>query len=315
MSALMPKCYRPIKFSNEPKNNAGYWDRAFEFYEAGQYRNSLLDTINYINPNILKGKDLDAEITSNQPHGSAVIALKITNDEFSISAPFLKTTNANKVALMRRVCEVNFSDLTLTQIFLKNDSLWFYFKSPLKLCHPTKIYDVIREVCVYADDYDDEFIQQYNADYFIKPKITQLSTQQQEKVWSDFQEIAKQYREYLGEFEQKRWLGSVWDIMAITMLNVSNMPYVHGTLRTDLERAIGMHYDGNLDGNYRIDQTKAYLNKLFNNTPKETFLTNIYQVKKLFSVRYRCTTEILMRPFGAFPSGFRMTLTPQMHSK
>lgn len=294
MNTTMPLYQAPIEFGNDPENLVAYWDAAYDGYDAKDYRKCVLNTINYINPGVLADKDLNSDIEITQNHGSAVIRIKITDKEFTVTAPFLKIHNANKVAIMRRVAEVNFSSLTLPQIRYKDDALWFYFKTSLDLCNPRKVYDVIREICLYADDYDDEFIEKYKAEYYTPPNITQLEEEKKERVWQSFRAIAEQYEKYLQEFEKERWLGSVWDIMAISMLNLANMPYVHGTLRTELEQAISTHYNGDLDGNYRIDKAKSFLNELFKDTSKEQFLENVYLADTFVSVKGRSSIQILM---------------------
>lgn len=297
MSTTVPFYQKPIEFGIEPENLVQYWDRANKAYNNQDYRGGLFNTIKYINSHAFARKDTKGDINAVYNHGSASVNIKVNDTDFEISAPFLKIHNANKIALMRRVVEANFSSLTLAQIALKNDALTFYFKTSLDLCHPLKIFDVIREICIYADDFDDEFIEKYKAEYYRQPDIRPLSEPQKEKAWQSFQAIASQCDEYVAAFEQKRWMGSMWYVMAISMLNLSNMAYIHGTLRTDLEKAIATHYNGDLDGSYRIDQSKAFLRKLFHETSKEKFMENVYLADKFVSIKSRSSVEILMALF------------------
>ena len=95
--------------------------------------------------------------------GSAEIHLKITDTTFCIRAPFLRIGDkTNRVALLRRVAEVNFSPLRLEQIHLKKDELHFEYEMPIELAQPNKVYDIIRNVALFADKYDDEFVENFH---------------------------------------------------------------------------------------------------------------------------------------------------------
>lgn len=160
MKHVLPRFQRPIKSKGEPFIDVSYWETATQAHDAKDYKKALVETINYINPALLKGKDTDKDIEIVQSQGSTEIHITITDDTFSVKAPFLKITeNTNKVALYRKVAEVNFHPLKLTQIILHNDTLWFEYKTPIELCQPYKIYYLLREICISADNYDDEFIE------------------------------------------------------------------------------------------------------------------------------------------------------------
>jgi len=160
-----------------------------------------------------------------------------------------------------------------------------------------KIYDVIREICISADNYDDEFIKKYQAEYYERPHINRLTNEHKEQAWNSFRTISDQYKKYVVIFEQNLWIGSIWDIMAISMLNIANMPYVHGTLRTELDEALAIHYDTDLNTDYRLDMGKSYLKRLFNETTREQFLENIYLADIFISVKTRSSVDILMSVF------------------
>ncbi len=296
--STVPKYREPLAAGHEPVVTEALWEGAYQGFEDKQYRSSLLHVLNFINQDLLKDKDTNGDIKISHAHGSSKVEINISDSTFQVIAPFLRINqDTNKIALMRRVAEINFTPLTLAQIFLKDDVLWFECSVDFELCQPNKIYDVIREICTFCDDYDDEFIEKYNAAFYQNPQIKPLSPENQEKVWDHFQEIAEQYKSYLDYFEQKRWLGSIWDITALSMLNISSLPYVHGTLRTELEENLAHLYDNEIEGNYRLDKGKKYLKTLFEDTSKEDFLKNIYEVDILMSLKARSSISTLQQEF------------------
>ncbi|MCK0161972.1 YbjN domain-containing protein [Allomuricauda sp. F6463D] len=293
MKHVLPRFNRPIKSKNDPRMDVAYWSKAMDAYNAKNYREALIETINYINSNILNGHSLDDDIEIVQGQGSAEIRISITQDTFKVKAPFVKITEStNKVALFRRVAEINLNPLTLAQIHLKGEALWFEYKMPITLCQPNKVYDVLREISVYADSYDDEFIDKYKTDFFTEPIITALSKDEQEQVWQQISTILEDYTKYSQLFKEKRWNDFQWDIIVISLLKIVNISCVHGTLRTKLEEYIGNLFNGQIDFNYRIDKGVNFMQKLLN-MPKEEFFQDIYHAEALISLKWRSSTEVL----------------------
>lgn len=252
-----------------------------------------MEVLRYINPKLLKDIDTKKDIEITQSQGSAEICIAITDNVFSIKAPFLKITEqTNKVALLRRVAEANFSPLTLANITLHGDELWFEYEMPIELSQPNKLYDILREVCIYADDYDDIFIEKYNATFYKEPAKTTLSDTEKEEVWNQIAGIFEDYKNYSHFFKDKRWDSYVWDILVISLLKISNMPYVQGKLRSDLITNIAQLFDGNVDFNYRVDKGVNYMKKL-SSLSKEDILKNVYHAEQFTSLRWRSSPQII----------------------
>ncbi len=293
MKNVLPRFSRPIQGIDEPRTEVSHWDKAMDAYEAKDFRTALLETINYINPEILSGKDTTGNIEIVRGQGSAEIQVSISADKLSIRAPFLKVTDAtNKVALYRKIAEVNFHPLTLAQIHLHNNELWFDFEMSIELCQPYKVYDVLREICVYADDYDDDFVEKYKADFYKEPNVQNLAGEEVEKVWQQISNVLEDYKNYSAFFKEKRWDAFQWDIIVISVLKIVNMPYVHGNLRTDLEEYANNMFNGQIDFQYRIDKGTKFMQDLCQKS-KEDFFKDIYHADAFISLKWRSSIQIL----------------------
>ena len=293
MLTVMPGYKRPDTMGIEPALDLLQWDRAVEAHDQGKHRDAIVAVLRYINGDMLKGVNPAKPFEVVRSHGSANITIALDDNSFSVRAPFLSVENAQRIPLLRKVAEVNFNPLTLSQIALKNEELWFCFTADVTVCHPFKVYDIINEICRFADDFDDEFIEKYNATALSEPKTTPLSDKQQQAAWSDLQSMGEEFTRYIADFEQNRMLGSAWDMIAIHLFRLGNLPYVHGTLRTNIEDALGVHYNDRLDGAYRLDKGKAFLNGLYQNTSEADFLKSVYQADKLISTKRRSNPDII----------------------
>lgn len=293
MENVIPRYRRPIPSIGDPTIIVSHWEQAIDAYDEGEFKKSVLEVLNYMNPSLLEDKDTSGDVEVVQMQGSAEIQVSIKGDTFAVKAPFLKITDkTNRVALLRRVGEVNFSPLGLASIVLHGEELWFEYEMPLAVCQPNKVYDLLHEVCVYADDFDDQFIDKYNASFYKEPQIKALTEKEQEEVWSQITEIFEDYHNYTQFFIEKRWTNYQWDNLVISMLKLSNMPYIHGKLRSDLIEYIRNLFNGDLDFQFRVDKGVNFMKKLTAKS-REEIMKNAYHAEQFISLRWRSSEQII----------------------
>lgn len=293
MENILPSYKRPIASISDPINNVEHWNLAIDAFDEKDFKKSIIEVINYMNPKLLEGKNTDGDIEIVQMQGSAEVHVLVTDKIFSVKAPFLKITEqTNKVALLRKISELNFTPLNLAQIQLENNELSFEYEMPIELSQPHKVYDILRNVCVYADDYDDMFIEKYNAAFYKEPKFTPLTDSEKEQVWQQITTVFEDYKNYTQFFKDKRWDDFQWDNLAISMLKISNMPYVNGKLRSDLIEYIGNLYNSHLDFNFRVDKCVNFMKKLTEKS-QDGILKNVYHAEQFISLRWRSSAQII----------------------
>ena len=293
MKNILPTYRRPFKSTEEPSVHVKYWDEAKEAYDDKAYKKSLIAVINYLNIHVLEGVDLEGDISFVQMHGSAEINVKITETTFSVKVPFLKIAEeTNVVALLRKVAEVNFSRFDLAQISLDGDKLTILYETPLALCQPFKIYTLLREVSFRADEFDDEFIENYGAVFYKEPKKRELTEEEKERAWLQIDGILQDYEHYSTYFKEKQRDGYQWDIGVISLLKIANMPYVNGVLRHELMEQIELMFDGDKEFNYRVEKGRNYLKKLSKKSKNE-ILSNLYHTEQFISMLWRSSAEII----------------------
>jgi len=290
---IIPKYVRPIAKIDDPESIVDYWDTSVDAFDEKDYKKSVINVINYINPNLIDEDNTEGDIKIVQMQGSAEIHLKITDTTFCIRAPFLRIGDkTNRVALLRRVAEVNFTPLRLEQIHLKDNELHFEYEMPIELAQPNKVYDIIRDVALFADKYDDEFVDNYQAEFIHKPNYTELSQEEKDKVWQQISDVFEDYKNYTELFKEKRWEDFIWDILVISFLKISNMPYVHGKLRSDLISIISLMTDYDLDFKYRVDKGVNFMKKLLDKS-RDEIMKNVYHADQLISLRWRSSEQII----------------------
>ncbi len=271
--------------------NIDIWDSIQELYDTGDYAKTVRECIRYIHPGI-EEKYANAERTHYKiPHGSIIVEIRISDTEFEITAPFLNIGNAKRIPLLRQVAQINVTPLTLSRIELKDDQLYFHYQCPLDLCEPYKIYNIIREICINADNYDDEFISKFGANRIQEPHIEPYPTDVQETVWNTVQLYIREAFEAYDILESKRKTTYLWDILAITLLKIDYYCAPQGNLRSEIEKTFNV-LNGKDDYYQRLSAAREFLKKL-QSMDKQQFISNLYKIEVFVPYKFKASLESL----------------------
>ncbi|MEM9143394.1 MAG: hypothetical protein AAGA86_10435, partial [Bacteroidota bacterium] len=192
---------------------------------------------------------------------------------------------AKKVPLMRRLAELRMYPLNLTNLVLENDLVHFSFSCPINLCEPYKIYGVLREICYYADSYDDEFIHKFGAQHLQEPKITPITDSVKEEAYINYLNIVGNGLQRLAHYMETRHINNGRYSLNITLKQIEFYVEPQGYLRAVLEKAINNIFDGNTPIQTRLQKGKTSLERL-KDYPKERFLEDLYQIATFVPYKY-----------------------------
>ncbi len=281
----MEKCNRYLPVVNTKKSwtiTDEEWDKALEHYRKEEYEKIVPTLISYIN------KDLEKYKTNTGysiPHGSVILNIILTDKEFKVECPFINIAEAKKVPLMRKLLELRLDMLDLATITLKEDNAVFEFSCPLELCEPYKIYAVLKEICLSADRYDDEFIEKFDAKNIQEPKIEQIPLPVKEEIHTKVQELIDDNVARLDYYVSKRDGRKVWCTLNIALKQLEYYAQPQGYLRTELENAIDLIYSDDINFHDMVLKSKENLLKI-RNYDKEKFLENLYNIEVFVPYKY-----------------------------
>jgi len=291
-----PLFQKSLLGSRQSKIQSDYWDTVLELYEQGRYKDAVIGIIRYVDPSLIEKTGNAKQTEFEIPHGSVVIFLRIENDMLHITAPFLRIPASNAIPLLRQAAQISFTPLTLPKIILEGDKLIFTYSCPLSLCEPYKTYDVFREICLYADNYDDEFIERFGAIRLQEPKVQYYPKSQLDMVWSTVQKYLHEAMEYLTFYLDKRTFGFAWDIVAQTLLKIDYYVAPQGVMRTDMEKTISALHNEKISFNERMNYGVNYLKTLLNYN-REKFDENIYISETFIPMKYSTNLENIQSNF------------------
>ncbi|WP_186754070.1 type III secretion system chaperone family protein [Echinicola salinicaeni] len=258
------------------------WDESIAFFNNGQFEQVVPTLLDYIDSNLrTKKKGNTYEIA----HGSVLIFISQSETDLIIKCPFLTIEDSKKVPLMRRLAEMRMYPLNLANLVLEGEMVFFTFSCPLQLCEPYKIYGVLREICLYADSYDDELIEKFSAAHLQEPSISPFPDNLKEEAFSNSQSILSEGLERFNYYMEKRQANNAWYTLNITFKKLEFYSEPQGYLRTLLEKAVNGIQDRRIQFQTRLLNGKSSLEKL-KNYPKEKFLSDLYQVETFVPHKY-----------------------------
>ncbi|HQV78336.1 MAG TPA: hypothetical protein PLJ42_08635 [Chitinophagales bacterium] len=267
------------------KIDVNLWQHVQNSFKEKLYKKTIQDCINYINPEIEKKYANSDKSIYTIPHGSIIVSIQITDSEFKVDAPFLDIEKAKIVPILRQVAQLNFYPLSISNIELEGTLLHFKFSCALELCEPYKVYEILREICINADNYDDEFISKFNAKHIQEPKVIPFPDTQKEEAWYTLQLYIQEALEIFHYLEEKRLNAYLWDILIITLLKIDYYCAPQGTLRIEIEKTISTL---NSKDEYlqRLNNAKSFLQSL-QTMDKTSFESSLYHIDIFVPYKFR----------------------------
>jgi len=274
--------FPPIQAMGASTRQDEKWDEAVAFFNSQQYDKVLPTLLEYVGAHLQSKKTGD---TYEIAHGSVVVTITQTEKELTVKCPFLNIESAKKVPLMRKLAEIRMSPLNLTNVVLIGNLVSFTFSCPVNLCEPYKIYGVLREICYFADRYDDEFIEKFDASHLQEPKVTQLAESLKEEAYTNYLNILEEGTNRFNHYMEKRDSNNAWYTLNITLKRIEFYATPQGYLRTVLEKSVDSIFDRNTSFHDRLLQGKNSLDSL-NAFAKAKFLEDLYQVETFIPYKY-----------------------------
>ncbi len=281
------------------------WQAATDQYKQGNYLEALCSTLRYIDE--AKANEFSKDPLNGVKicHGSMQMYLSVKDNQFRVLAPFVNMAGAQKMIILRKVCEINFSELNLAKIECKEDLLYFTFSCPLNACEPWKIYDTLKEICWTADKYDDDFIILQEAAWVDAPETTPFSDARKEQSWNAFKLYLREAKDSIAYLTQLNANYLVWDVLYMTLLKIDHLCAPQGIVKNMMEKNINKLFEKR-DLNDLVYDGTNYINSL-DNLPQSAFFTQLYEVSTFIPSKLTgsaANVQTALKPFLTEAYGF-----------
>lgn len=284
-----PVFYNSLYSSTASKMKVELWDESLAAFDEKQYLKSFHLLMDYVNPELRPQYGNKEGTVFNVPHGSIIVNIAIDQENFRVFAPFLEVNQSSIVPLLRQVCSLNFSELDLAQIYLRDNRLDFEYACKINETNPYKIYYILREICAIGDQYDDEFVSKFDAKRLYEPVITPFAANKADTAYQTIQAIIKQALDYTAFFESKRSYSQAWDMIAGALRQIDFYAHPQGQLKNDLVRVIkDANEEKPLPG--LITDMKAFLEEC-QSMDKAKFTEDLYDVETFIPAKRRSSLQ------------------------
>jgi hypothetical protein len=305
-----PIFHRTLWGNLQSRMDSSYWPTATDAWKQGRYLDSFFAVLDYINPTLRKTRGNTSQSEFIIPHGSVVVNLTIKNDSLFVHTPFVSTAGALRVPLLRRVAELNFYPLGLSQIKLEGENLNFHYQCTLDTCEPFKIYYVLKEICKTADQYDDDFREKFKTKNLVEPKVTPCTPQEAEQAWKTLQEIVSDTLNFANYFDSQRWYNQTFDILNIGLKRIDFAVQAQGFLKNEIERVNAEMANQNTNVMDRNKYARTLLGQ-FQQLTKEKLAESLYKTEVFVPEKWNLNLESTQKNLEAFANNARKYLNEQ----
>lgn len=268
------------------------WQNAQKLFNEKKYLDSFYETLNYIDPDLIKTYGNAAKTEFSFPQGSAVVIIKLIDDVIDITAPFVKIPPTKFLPIFRKCIELNYNVMTLPQIVIKDDYLVFKYKMPLETCEPYKFYSVLRDIAQNADKYDDEFIEKFGAQRVMEPLVTHYSDTELSDALQHCKLIANETLSYVSFYEGKRDFEAAYDSLYIGLNRLEYYCKPSGMLQSQVFDSLDALYNKNFDMVAKLKPGKQFLQKMESLTI-DKFKESCFISYSLISIKRSANREFL----------------------
>lgn len=279
-----PQIPNPIVQQSYNNTQPQLWEQVIRYWKQGEYKATIFQLLRFLGVQVNED-----ECIYKIPHGSIIIYLEFQDDLLKIYAPFLSVKDSLQLPFFRQILQINQDPLKLNRIRLKEEQLLFYFESPYPLCDPYKIFDVLKEICIHADLYDDAFIRKFRARRISQPEIFPLEEALQIQCIAHFRKILSDTEEALQMLIRDRMHEFIWDNFVLMLLKTDFILAPNGHLKSDIERGIvDMH--SNIELSEKINIAKRILQN-FSNLTDEQIKEDLYRIRTFVPLKELITHE------------------------
>ncbi len=297
--AYAPFLYVPSQQVRKDLTYGRYnWSLATDQYAQLKYLDALCSTISYIDAEAGERFRADPKTGIEVSHGSVQLHIAVSDNQLQVIAPFADIAAAQKLIVLRKVCEMNFTALNLAKMECKEDTICFIYSCPLEACEPWKIYEILREICWTADKHDDDFVIMHGATRIYQPQLTPFTESRKQQSWQGFKGYLQEACEWVDYWKQAGYLYVCWDVIYMTLLKIDHLCSPQGSLKNSLDTNINKLFEKKEIGEL-VEDGAFFLNSL-DKLPQSAFLSQLYDVSVFIPFKVSATAtnvQDALKPF------------------
>lgn len=272
-------------------------DAAKDMHEAGKYAESVRGFVDGLGRKLRSQYGNALGTTFRIPHGSAVINIEMTDDEFRVYTDFLRlpADTGRRVAMLRAVGELNARRLMLARVVKNGDDLRIEYHCPIAQTNTHKLYSLVNNICYVADRYDDELCDKFGAERITEPQTTPYAPADVERIYKALQKTGRYAIDTALEQTKERNHLLAWLMMSIAFFQFIYYADPKGMLAVEADKAL-TDLDDKLPTSEQVARAIRQLEELMGRS-KEELAGSLYEAHILITQKNRASLQDIQESF------------------
>lgn len=278
----------PKHFSNyfenfETEYNNPVWELVRKAHEDKKYKEVFYRSLNYINGSSRFNESLLESKSLQVLQGGRPIDISWDDDRVKFKTELLNFHGNVELAALRKMSEFSFYDLKLVQLKVIDDKIILLYQEEWIALDPYKLFDVMEDLCNFGDFLESYMVKKFGLVSLNQTRRTFVENKKIDAAWGLFQEMNKETKQLLDDFEKKRWRDSIvelfWNYLQKIEFTFSPRAY----LKLEIKSALT---DLNPGVNFDTMYAKVFTNfKKISEISKENFQKSFFKEKSFMPAR------------------------------
>ncbi|MBL7546039.1 MAG: hypothetical protein JNL11_19625 [Bdellovibrionaceae bacterium] len=270
-----PRFYKTHFDSFESEYNNAVWDLVRKASEEKKPKSVFYQSLNYINAGSKFTQSLlDAQSLQIMQSGRP-IEIRWDESKIYFQSILLNYSPSIELAALRKMSEFSFFDLKLVQLKIKKDKIVLEYNEDWAAIDPYKFFDVMDDLCNFGDYLESYMVKKFNIVSPNQDSRTFIDDKHVDAAWVLFQEISQEAKQFLDEFEKKRWREVCVEMFWNYMQKIEYALQPRGFLKLEIRNALG---DFGPNNNFETMYAKVFTNfKKISEISKINFRSSFYK--------------------------------------
>ncbi len=207
-----PQHFQPHFNRYEREFNNSIWDLVRKANDEKKTKLAFIHSLNYINSESRFTESLLSSKALQVMQGGRPVNLSWDDNKIYFETVILNYRDGLELASLRKMSEFSFFDLKLTQLKVREDKILLKFEDQWDAMDPYKFFDVMEDLCNFGDYLEFYMMKKFKIE---SPNQRARTPEVKKKLvegWELFQEINRETKAYMDDFEKKRYRDSCVEI-------------------------------------------------------------------------------------------------------
>lgn len=232
------KHYSPFFKSYELEFDNTAWELVRKANEEKKPKAVFYQSLNYINSSARYTESLLDANSLQIYQGSRPIEITWNQEKIFFETTLLNWEEPMALPPLRKMSEFSFFDLKLVHLKIKNGQVILRYEESWLALDPYKFFDVMDDLCNFGDFLETYMAKKFNITAAFQKNRTMIVEKKISAAWDLFQEISKETKRYLEDYEKKRWRDVCVEIFWNYLQKIEYIFSPRGFLKLEIKDAL-----------------------------------------------------------------------------